>query len=102
MERSSQGPRLAELAAQPAQFGRLPEEIDAMAAHHLGEVARVRRDDLDLDRVAIADAVDDVVCLLWQAPGVPPEDADVGGGGHGPVDEDRGLARKAGHAGEPR
>src|SRR5260370_28786123 len=91
MERSSQGPRLAELAAQPAQFGRLPEEIDAMAAHHLGEVARVRRDDLDLDRVAIADAVDDVVCLLWQAPAVQLAAAFVGPVAPAPVDSDRAL-----------
>src|SRR5712692_2295311 len=66
MQRPREGPRLPDIAAQPPQVGRLVKQVDAMAADHLGQIAGVGRDHLDLDRVAIANAVDHVVRLLWQ------------------------------------
>src|SRR5690606_18436362 len=66
---------LAQAAAELAFLDALVEEVLAVPAHHLLDRARVGEDHLDLDPVAVAHAVDEVVGRLRQPARVEHEDA---------------------------
>src|SRR6266853_2072378 len=96
-QRAGQRPRLAHVAAQAPHVCGLVEEVRAMGRDHLVQIVGVGRDDLDVDPVAVADAVDHVVGLLREAAGVQGEHGHVGPDARGHVDKDGRLGLEAGH-----
>ena len=74
-QRPAQGLDLADAAAELAVLDGLVEQVEALAAHHLLELASVGIEHLDLDAVAVPHAVHQVVGLLRQAASVDREHA---------------------------
>jgi len=76
-ERARQRLDLARGATRAARVGAAPEAIDAVARDQGLDGARLGEMNDDVDLVAVANAVDQCLRLLRQAPGVEREDADV-------------------------
>src|SRR5579875_1588402 len=93
---------LADLAAGQAILHRFVEEIHAVLANKRLQELGIRGIDLDLDAVVLADAVDHLVGLGGQPPGIDREDAHLRIDPPGHIQDGHAVHLKARADGDPR